>query len=361
MIVLDLGLERVIGLFTPVRQQAIDADGIGDGTRQDMRSDLRALLQHDDGKLGIDLLQPDRSRRPAGPPPTITTSNSMLSRSGSSIVSVIRHSPLGRLAAMFPVYEYLFAKHTEGLSGRETAVIPISRNDIPLHGKNYAAFTSTSINKARSCHGRPFLLIVARRINAASNRRLQNGSGHQGQTRARAGIVARAWLTASRSPWRAGRRCAFVRPQRRALEANCQRRSMPRAGKADWIWADLSEGFVETATAAVKSKLGGVDILINNTGGPTPGTTEDMTAERLETYFFSMVLRVITLTNALLPDMKQQGWGRILTVASSGVIDRSAISLSNTLRLRSPAGARRWPPKSAASASPPTCCFPAAS
>jgi 3-oxoacyl-[acyl-carrier protein] reductase len=58
-----------------------------------------------------------------------------------------------------------------------------------------------------------------------------------------------------------------------------------------------------------------------------------MTAERLETYFFSMVLRVITLTNALLPDMKAQGWGRILTVASSGVIEPIGnLALSNTLR-----------------------------
>jgi 3-oxoacyl-[acyl-carrier protein] reductase len=118
------------------------------------------------------------------------------------------------------------------------------------------------------------------------------------------------------------------------LEANCKAINAEGKGKADWIWADLSEeNFVETVTTAVKSKLGGVDILINNTGGPTPGTTEGMTAERLETYFFSMVLRVITLTNTLLPGMKEQGWGRILTVASSGVIEPIGnLALSNTLR-----------------------------
>ena len=105
------------------------------------------------------------------------------------------------------------------------------------------------------------------------------------------------------------------------LEANCQAINAEGNGRADWIWADLGEeNFVATVTSAVDEKFGGLDILVNNTGGPTPGTTEDMTAEKLETYFFSMVLRVITLTNALLPGMKQQGWGRILTVASSGVI-----------------------------------------
>ncbi|MDM9620020.1 SDR family oxidoreductase [Rhizobium sp. S96] len=118
------------------------------------------------------------------------------------------------------------------------------------------------------------------------------------------------------------------------LEANCKAINAEGKGNADWIWADLSdENFTETVTAAVASKLGGVDILVNNTGGPTPGTTEDMTADRLETYFFSMVLRVITLTNALLPAMKAQGWGRILTVASSGVIEPiPSLALSNTLR-----------------------------
>ena len=118
------------------------------------------------------------------------------------------------------------------------------------------------------------------------------------------------------------------------LEANCKAISAEGNGKADWIWADLGdENFVATVTAAVKEKFGGLDILVNNTGGPTPGTTEEMSAEKLETYFFSMVLRVITLTNALLPGMKQQGWGRILTVASSGVIEPIAnLALSNTLR-----------------------------
>ncbi len=105
-------------------------------------------------------------------------------------------------------------------------------------------------------------------------------------------------------------------------------------GKADWIRGDLSEqGFVDAMLRGVAETLGGIDILVNNTGGPTPGTAEDMTAETLETFFQSMVLRVITLTNALVPQMKAQGFGRILTVASSGVFEPIAnLALSNTLR-----------------------------
>ncbi|KKX28025.1 SDR family oxidoreductase [Rhizobium sp. LC145] len=118
------------------------------------------------------------------------------------------------------------------------------------------------------------------------------------------------------------------------LAENCKTINAEGKGKADWVWGDLSDdNFVEAMTAAVKEKLGGIDILVNNTGGPTPGTAEEMTADKLETFFQSMVLRVITLTNAFLPQMKEQGWGRILTVASSGVFEPiSNLALSNTLR-----------------------------
>ncbi|GES44654.1 3-oxoacyl-ACP reductase [Rhizobium dioscoreae] len=118
------------------------------------------------------------------------------------------------------------------------------------------------------------------------------------------------------------------------LDSNCKAINAEGKGRADWIWADLNdENFVEVVTKAATEKLGGIDILVNNSGGPTPGTTEDMTADRLETYFISMVSRIITLTNALLPEMKAQGWGRILTVASSGVIEPIPnLALSNTLR-----------------------------
>ncbi len=118
------------------------------------------------------------------------------------------------------------------------------------------------------------------------------------------------------------------------LKANADAINAAGRGKADWVEADLSDAnFVDTMLAAVHHKLGGIDILVNNTGGPTPGTAEEMTAERLYNFFQSMVVRVITLTNALLPLMQTQGFGRILTVASSGVFEPIPnLALSNTLR-----------------------------
>ncbi len=118
------------------------------------------------------------------------------------------------------------------------------------------------------------------------------------------------------------------------LKANCEAINAAGQGKADHVVADLSDAdFVDTMLAAVHQKLGGIDILVNNTGGPTPGTAEEMTPEKLYNFFQSMVVRVITLTNALLPLMKTQGFGRIVTVASSGVFEPIPnLALSNTLR-----------------------------
>ncbi|KEQ03172.1 SDR family oxidoreductase [Pseudorhizobium pelagicum] len=118
------------------------------------------------------------------------------------------------------------------------------------------------------------------------------------------------------------------------LAENCKAINAEGKGKADWVGGDLADAdFVAAMVQAVEEKLGGIDILVNNTGGPTPGTAEEMTVDKLETFFQSMVLRVITLTTALLPQMKAQGFGRILTVASSGVFEPIPnLALSNTLR-----------------------------
>lgn len=118
------------------------------------------------------------------------------------------------------------------------------------------------------------------------------------------------------------------------LDANAKAINALGLGKADWVWGDLSEeSFVPSMLEATAKTLGGIDILVNNTGGPTPGLAQDITAEKLDSFFQTMVMRIVTLTNAVVPQMKAQGWGRILTVASSGVFEPIGnLALSNTLR-----------------------------
>lgn len=105
-------------------------------------------------------------------------------------------------------------------------------------------------------------------------------------------------------------------------------------GKADYVTADLAdEGVVDQLEKAVADKLGGLDILVNNTGGPPPGTMSDADIDVLSRQFDMMVKRVVEITARFLPTMKAQGWGRVLTVASSGVIQPIPnLGLSNILR-----------------------------
>ena len=105
-------------------------------------------------------------------------------------------------------------------------------------------------------------------------------------------------------------------------------------GRAEHIVADLADpGFVDQVAGAAAERLGGVDILVNNTGGPPPGAMVDADAEVLRAQFETMVLRVVALTARLLPAMRAQGWGRVLTVASSGTIQPIPnLGLSNASR-----------------------------
>lgn len=99
-----------------------------------------------------------------------------------------------------------------------------------------------------------------------------------------------------------------------------------------WDLADLTA--VDASVAQVEARLGLVDVLVNNTGGPppTPAAGQDVAAWRR--HFEAMVLSVIATTDRVLPGMRARRWGRILTSASSGVVAPIPnLAFSNALRL----------------------------
>ena len=105
-------------------------------------------------------------------------------------------------------------------------------------------------------------------------------------------------------------------------------------GKAHAITADLTDPAAANALySAATEALGGVDILVNNTGGPPPGGIEAQDSETWRQQFDTMVLRLIEMTNLCLPGMREKGWGRVLTLASSGIVQPIPnLSISNTIR-----------------------------
>jgi 3-oxoacyl-[acyl-carrier protein] reductase len=99
-----------------------------------------------------------------------------------------------------------------------------------------------------------------------------------------------------------------------------------------WDLADLS--VIDGNITTIESELGSVDILVNNTGGPPPTAATGVDPALWAKQFQAMVLSVIAITDRVLPRMKTNGWGRILTSTSSGVIAPIPnLAISNALRL----------------------------
>ncbi len=85
--------------------------------------------------------------------------------------------------------------------------------------------------------------------------------------------------------------------------------------------------------ARVEQVLGPVDILVANTGGP-PQHESAAGIEHTEwqSAYESLVLGPMALVDAVLPGMRARGWGRIVSVSSSSVvepIDRLVLSTSH--------------------------------
>lgn len=99
-----------------------------------------------------------------------------------------------------------------------------------------------------------------------------------------------------------------------------------------WDLSDL--GSIDRHVSTIEDRFGGVDILINNTGGPPPTPAAGQSQEMWSSHFQSMVLPVIALTDRVLPGMRSRKWGRVITSTSSGVVAPIPnLGVSNALRL----------------------------
>jgi 3-oxoacyl-[acyl-carrier protein] reductase len=97
--------------------------------------------------------------------------------------------------------------------------------------------------------------------------------------------------------------------------------------------ADMADTLVLAATAQGLAEQGGVDILVNNTGGPPPGPAHDADVAAFEAAFRLHLLSYQTLVRTLVPGMKQGGHGRIINVISTSVKQPlHNLGVSNTIR-----------------------------
>jgi 3-oxoacyl-[acyl-carrier protein] reductase len=86
---------------------------------------------------------------------------------------------------------------------------------------------------------------------------------------------------------------------------------------------------VETTVEA----FGGIDVLVNNSGGPPPGSTVDLEDEQIESAVELLLLSYVRLTRLCLPYLGRSNQGRIINVSSIAVREPAPnLALTNVVR-----------------------------
>lgn len=82
-----------------------------------------------------------------------------------------------------------------------------------------------------------------------------------------------------------------------------------------------------------RSKLGPIDILVTNTGGPPAGSWQTITDEQWQSGFDSTLMNVVRMVRTVSSEMKERGWGRIVHNTSLVAKEPNALlPISSTLR-----------------------------
>ncbi len=128
-----------------------------------------------------------------------------------------------------------------------------------------------------------------------------------------------------------GARVAIASRSREALEEAAGEID----GEASPFVADASD--LERMAALpgeVAEALGPVEILVANTGGPPLGGALDHELDEWERAYRSLVLAPRVLAGAVVPGMRERGWGRIVNVGSSSTREPiPGLNLSNSHRM----------------------------
>ncbi len=119
------------------------------------------------------------------------------------------------------------------------------------------------------------------------------------------------------------------RDQAKAAQSAAQIGDSVRGLALDLANPDAIDPFLER----LASDFGQIDILVLNGGGPPPSLAAEIDPVFWRAQFDTMVLAGMRITNRLLPAMRQNGWGRIMAVASTSIREPIAgLTASNALR-----------------------------
>jgi 3-oxoacyl-[acyl-carrier protein] reductase len=95
-----------------------------------------------------------------------------------------------------------------------------------------------------------------------------------------------------------------------------------RGYKPHALVVDLSDpAAVGEFAKKAMSLLGGVDVLVNNVGGPPPSSAEATNLDAWRKGFDQIFLSAVMMTQAVVPKMKEQNYGRVITITSLSVLE----------------------------------------
>jgi 3-oxoacyl-[acyl-carrier protein] reductase len=100
------------------------------------------------------------------------------------------------------------------------------------------------------------------------------------------------------------------------------------------LTADVSTADgISSVVAATADRFGGIDVLVDNTGGPRLGRFADLTDEDWRQAFEIVNLNFVRFVRAVAPYMRRNRWGRIVGIQSTSVKQPvTNIDLSNGTR-----------------------------
>jgi 3-oxoacyl-[acyl-carrier protein] reductase len=127
---------------------------------------------------------------------------------------------------------------------------------------------------------------------------------------------------------REGMNVAVFARRRKVLEVEAERLgALPVQG--DVTNPQDCERLVERTLDA----FGGIDVLVNNGGGPPRGSALELDDETLETAVALLLLSAVRLTNLCLPHLRKSPAGRVVNIESSTVKEPADnLALSNAVR-----------------------------
>ncbi|MCR6109842.1 SDR family oxidoreductase [Bacillus sp. A301a_S52] len=105
-------------------------------------------------------------------------------------------------------------------------------------------------------------------------------------------------------------------------------------GKIDYLPCDVTmKEDVKRLVEETAARLGGIDVLVNNAGGPPPGTFESVTEEEWAKGYDLTLMSTVRAIKHALPYLKQSK-GKIITITSASMKEPiDGLLLSNVYRM----------------------------